>query len=105
MSGTTAITDNMNGEPIQRPLIVRIFAHFISYVFHPLFIPVYMAGYLLFVHPLLFAGFSDSAKFRLLATIVVNLTLLPAVTVFLCRRLGFISSVQMDTQKERIIPL
>ena len=44
-------------------------------------------------------------KIRLTATIFVNLTLLPAVTVFLCWRLKFINNMYMDTQKERIIPL
>jgi hypothetical protein len=84
---------------------VKWFAHVVSYVFHPLFIPVYVTLFALYVHPLLFAGYSDVMKVRLTATIFVNLTMLPAVTVFLCWRLKFISNVYMDTQKERVIPL
>jgi hypothetical protein len=84
---------------------VRWFAHVVSYIFHPLFIPVYITLFLLYVHPLLFAGYTDLMKVRLAATIFVNLTLLPAVTVFLCWRLKFITNVYMNTQKERIIPL
>lgn len=84
---------------------VRWMAHAISFVFHPVFVPVYITLFVLFVHPLLFAGYTDLMKIRLTATIFVNLTLLPAVTVFICWRLKFISNIYMDTQKERIIPL
>ncbi len=90
---------------IRQPLVLKGFAQFVSYIFHPLFIPVYVALFLLFVHPLLFAGHDYDAKLRLIATVFVNLTLLPAITVFLCWRLKFVDSVYMNTQKERIIPL
>lgn len=92
---------------LERPpaLASRVAGHVVSYVFHPLFIPVYMAAFLLFVHPLLFAGLEHGARLRLLATVFVNLTLLPAITAFLCWRLGFVDSLQMKTVKERIIPL
>ena len=62
---------------------VRAFALAISYIFHPLFIPVYTTLFVLFLHPLMFAGYTDGMKARLLATIFVNLTMLPAATVFL----------------------
>jgi hypothetical protein len=84
---------------------VRWLAHAVSIVFHPVLVPVYITLFLLFVHPLLFAGYTDLMKIRLTATIFVNLTLLPAATVFICWRLKFISNIYMDTQKERIIPL
>ncbi len=83
----------------------RILANIFSYLFHPLFIPLYITGFLLFVHPLLFAGYEYVAKLKLVATVFVNLTLFPAVTVFLCWRLKFISSLHMNTTRERIIPL
>jgi hypothetical protein len=84
---------------------VRWFAHIVSFVFHPLFVPIYITLFLLYVHPLLFAGYTDAMKIRLTATIFVNLTMLPAVTVFLCWRLKFVDNLYMETQKERIIPL
>lgn len=89
----------------RRPLFVRVASEIVSIVFHPLFIPVYLTALVLFDHPLLFAGYDDGRKLRLLATIVVNLTFLPAVTVFLSWRLGFVSGMDLKTQKDRIIPL
>jgi hypothetical protein len=98
--------------PAGRPVVkemhsvtVRRVAGVISFIVHPLFVPVYITLFLLYVHPLLFAGYTDLMKFRLTATIFVNLTMLPAVTVLLCWRLKFVGSVYMETQKERIIPL
>jgi hypothetical protein len=84
---------------------VRVFALGMSYIFHPLFIPVYTTLFVLFLHPLMFAGYTDGMKVRLLATIFVNLTMLPAATVFLSWRLKFVDSLHMATQKERVIPL
>lgn len=104
----SVITRANAGEAYTRekhPAPVRWFAQVVSFIFHPLFIPVYITLFVLYLHPLLFAGYSDQMKVRLTATIFVNLTLLPAVTVLLCWRLKFINNVYMDTQKERIIPL
>lgn len=95
----------VSGTSDSPPSLVRVCAQLLSYVFHPLFIPLYVTYFVLYVHPLLFAGYDASMKVRLIATIFVNLTFLPAVTVFLCWRLRFISSLHMETQKERIIPL
>ncbi len=91
--------------PRNLPLPLRWMAVGLSYLFHPLFIPVYVSGYLLFMHPLLFAGYDLPARTRLLASVFVNLCFLPAVTVFLCHRLRFVENFQMNTRKERIIPL
>jgi len=55
-------------------------------------------------HPLVFAGFSGIQKIRIIGTVFVNLTLLPAFTVFLLWRLKFIDNIFLRTTKERIIP-
>ncbi len=103
MTGET-LPEQSISEPLQ-PMMVRTIAKLVSYVAHPLFVPLYVTFFLLYVHPLLFAGYQPGAKLRLMGTVFVNLSLLPAVTVFLCRRLGFVDTIFMNTQKERIIPL
>ncbi len=90
---------------VKRSPAIRLLAQVISYLFHPLFISVYVACFVLFVHPLLFAGYDGQRKIRLAATIFVNLTLLPGITVFLCWRLKFIKNMYLDSQRDRIIPL
>lgn len=104
----SAITENpvrySDGEH-EHPTAARWLAHLVSFIFHPLFVPIYITFFVLYVHPLLFAGYNPGMKMRLVATVFVNLTMLPAITVFLCWRLKFIDNLYMNTQKERIIPL
>lgn len=93
------------GYDIRQPRPLRQLAGFISFVLHPVFIPVYVTAFLLFVHPVLFAGYGQPDKAKLVATIFVNLCFLPLVTVFLCWRLKFVGSMLLGTQRDRIIPL
>jgi hypothetical protein len=99
------MTGEMIFDDVHQPRLARFAARFVSWLAHPLFVPLYVTCFLLFVHPLLFAGYEHVARLKLLATVFVNLTFLPAITVFLCWRLKFIDSLMMNTQKERIIPL
>jgi len=87
------------------PLFVRIVATFISYLFHPVFIPVYVVAFMVYIHPYLFAGFSPFDKTRTLVMSIVAYTFFPVVTVLLLKGLKFINSIRLQTQKDRIIPL
>ena len=78
--------------------------NFISYIFHPLFIPFYLSCFLLYVHPFAFAGMDENVKFFRAVSVFMLTAFFPAFTVFLLRRLDFIGSVFLRTQKERIIP-
>ena len=94
-------------QPSQRdsqPLLIRIFAHFFSYVFHPLFIPLYAVAFLVFIHPSYFSGFSQYEKYKILFATILNSVFFPAFSVLLMKGLGFIKSVFLKTQQERIGP-
>jgi len=84
---------------------VQIFGQFISIVFHPLFIPGYITAFLLYLHPFAFAGESDWYKTIKLLSVLISTALFPAFTVLLLRMLGFASSITLDSQKDRIIPI
>ena len=88
----------------EQPLLVRFFAHLLSYIFHPLFIPLYVSLFLLYVHPSYFAGYDLHDKFWLPLTVSYMTLFLPLFTVFLLKQLKFIDSVFLKTQKDRIIP-
>lgn len=88
----------------KEPLFVRIMAHTVSILFHPLFIPAYVAGFVIYLHPYAYAGIPDKFKMFRLLSIVVSTSLLPAFSVFLLWRLDFIQSIYLRTQRERIIP-
>lgn len=84
--------------------VTRFFAHLFSYIFHPLFIPLYVTCFLAFIHPGYFSGFSLMGKKKLLLLVALNAVAFPAITVLLLKGLGFIDSLFLKTQKDRIIP-
>jgi len=91
-------------EPLPVHPVLRFFAQFFSYLFHPLFISSYVMGFLLFFHPSAFMGFEHRLKvLRFLHVFIFN-ALFPAFAVFLLWRLHFIRSIHLRTVKERIIP-
>lgn len=79
-------------------------AMFISYIFHPIFIPVYAIFFLVYVHPSYFSGFSEAAKRQVMLIIFLNLVFFPLFSVLLLKAVGFIDSIFLKTQKDRIIP-
>ena len=82
---------------------MRIAARVISYIFHPLFIPVYISWFLMYISPV-FPAFSAVDRGLLLIRFLVMYTVFPLVTVLLAKGLGFIQSIYLKTQKDRIIP-
>ncbi len=84
---------------------IYILAQVISIIFHPLFITSYVIWFLLFVHPLAFAGFSHQMKSLRFITVFFSTTLLPLFSIFLLWKLKLgLQSLQMKSARERIIP-
>ncbi len=97
----------MNKEPAvinDHPMVVKIFAHLFSYIFHPLFIPLYAVCFLVYYHPSYFSGFNPYDKYKLVLTTVLNTVFFPAFAVLLMKGLGFIQSIFLRTQPDRIGP-
>lgn len=86
------------------PRYVVAAAKLLSVLFHPLFVGVLMAVYLIYLQPAYFLGFSDKSKLLKLLTIINNNVFFPMLVVALLKGLGFSKSVHLSTQKERIIP-
>jgi hypothetical protein len=86
------------------PKYMIILARVLSFVFHPLFIGVLMAFYLIYLHPSYFLGFNEKSKLLKLMTVINNNVFFPMLVVALLKGLGFSKSIQLSTQKERIIP-
>lgn len=102
MQATTKhITPN---ETMQWPAALRWTAQLLSFIFHPLFIPIYVTAFLLVLHPSCFSGYAQHEKMRVLAAVAVNTVFFPGITVLLLKALRFIDSIMLHTQKDRIIP-
>jgi hypothetical protein len=98
MMATEADGQNISFHPI-----IKIAAKVVSYVFHPLFIPVYIGYFFIYILRI-FPQFTEWDKTKLLISFTVNYTVLPLVTILLTKGLGFISSIYLKTQRDRIIP-
>lgn len=85
-------------------IIIKFFAHLFSFVFHPLFVPIYVVSFLVYFHPSYFSGFSDDTKLKLLLTTALNTVFFPVFAILLMKGLGFIKSVFLQTQQDRIGP-
>ncbi len=86
------------------PLVTKWLAHLVSFVFHPLFIPVIAAWFLAFVQPGYFIGIPAHDKMMIVIRVGYNTIFYPAITVLLLKAVGFIKSILLKTQRERIIP-
>jgi hypothetical protein len=78
---------------------------FISYIFHPIFIPIYLFAFLIYAVPSLFIKNSISEEKSLMLNVILNLVFFQAFTVFLLKQLKFIDSIFLRTNKERIVPI
>jgi len=83
---------------------LKIASTFVSYLFHPLFVGVMMAAYLIFLHPTYFQALDAKARMMKLLVVINNNVFFPLLVVALLRALGFSQSVLLKTQKERIVP-
>jgi len=82
--------------------ITRIAAKIISYIFHPLFVPLYVGLFLIY-EVRLFSDRTDWQKKIILAQFFIYYTFFPLMTAFLSKALGFVQSVYLKTQKDRIL--
>ena len=84
--------------------VLRVFAQLVSYIFHPIFIPLYVVWFIAYVHPSYLSGFSNGMRLRTVLITLQNAVFYPLFAVLLLKGVGFISSIFLRTQKDRIIP-
>ena len=101
-------TVSSNGSPhtteAKAPAPLRYAASFISYIFHPIFLPLYAVWFISYVHPSYLSGFSEGMRLRTVLITAQNAVFYPLFSVLLLKGVGFISSIFLRTQKDRIIP-
>ncbi len=96
-----AIVYNTTGE---QPAVLKIFAKIVSYLLHPLFIPVYIFLWLTYRFPIHFDNITPTGLTFKTISVFLNASFFPAFAVFLLWRLKFIQTIYLRTQKDRIIP-
>ena len=87
-----------------QPAWIRFIATIISYVFHPLFIPVYLTYFIFTTRAYQFAGIDAWAKTLTFLLVFITCCFFPLISLLLLRALNIIESIYLKTQKDRIIP-
>ncbi len=91
--------------------LARSLATLVSYVFHPVFMPVVMVLFLYKLAPVNFAGIPVGSVLKqgslvsLLVIIAGTTVFFPLLTILLMKALGFVRSIEMHEPKDRILPL
>jgi len=102
---TTTLTNGLEKRELpNQPGVLKIAAKIISWIFHPVFIPIYVLIFLLKEQSYLFVALTGGKKILTVIQFAVMYALFPVVTALLLKALGFISSIYMKTQRDRIIP-
>ena len=102
----TVVTNNGNdvSPAIKVSPVLKAVASVLSYIFHPIFLPLYAVWFIAYVHPSYLSGFSDGMRLRTVLITAQNAVFYPLFAVLLLKGVGFISSIFLRTQKDRIIP-
>lgn len=80
-------------------------ARFISYLMHPLLVPLYILALLLYGNSFLSPGLSYSFKLTLIGLICLTTILFPHLFIYLLYRKKLVHSLFLETSEERIYPL
>lgn len=84
--------------------MMRALAYFISVVFHPLFILLYMTLVLLWTNPFAFGWRHVSEADELLIILGMTTITLPALAILMMKMLGWVRSLDLESRHERIAP-
>ncbi len=85
--------------------MLRGVAHFISVIFHPLFMVPYVLGILLLINPYLFSIQDSKSKGLILISVFLLSVFFPLFGILMLRLVGLNQSVMMSKREERIAPL
>ncbi|HUM45353.1 MAG TPA: hypothetical protein PLD84_00400 [Chitinophagales bacterium] len=79
-------------------------AKIVSLLFHPLILPTYAFLLIYWTNPLLFSNYDPTELVRIFVTVFINTFLFPVIAILLIWRLGFVKSLYMESQQERMVP-
>ncbi|WP_420147639.1 hypothetical protein [Spirosoma sp.] len=82
------------------------FAHFLSVVCHPLLMPTWLFGVLLFQVPSVLGmdAFSNSLRLSLLILIFVGTFMVPSLLIYYLVRVGYVRNLELTNLQDRRLP-
>lgn len=91
--------------PKRNTKLTKIIADVISFILHPLFMPILMAIVIFYISPERFVGVNKNLQWQMLSIFGLNTVLFPMLATGLMKALNFIPSIKMPEKKDRIMPL
>lgn len=83
---------------------MKILAHIVSYIFHPLLFPTYATLLILFANPHLFGPFGDRTQMVWLIIVFALTFMFPVIWIAMMRGLQMIQNFKFEDSKDRMIP-
>ena len=83
---------------------MRISAHILSYLFHPIFLPTFGLIVIFGLNRYISATTPYDKQFFLVSWIFVNTAVIPFIFTAVLRWKKLVSSIQLDTREDRVIP-
>jgi membrane-associated phospholipid phosphatase len=80
-------------------------AHIVSFIFHPLFILVYILGLLYWINPYIFNEQNKKEEIIFVTYTLVSVLVIPVVSIVLMKNLNIIKSFSMEDKMERVGPM
>jgi membrane-associated phospholipid phosphatase len=83
---------------------VKAFAQFISYLFHPIWMPLYVVLIFWEMDTRIHILTQNSAWIYITMVVVINSIIIPTLMFWMMKSLGVISSLTMEDKKDRVFP-
>jgi len=84
---------------------MKIVANIFSYIFHPLFVLVYILGLTLVFNPYLFQVQDEKVRVTFYVYSLMSIVVMPIVAILILKQVNIIKSLSMENRMERIGPL
>ncbi len=83
---------------------MRIAAHILSYIFHPIFLPTFGLLIIFGLNSYIAATTPVQKQFLLVGWIFINTAVIPFLFTAFLRWKNLVSSIQLETREDRIVP-
>lgn len=81
-----------------------LFSNIVSFVFHPVFMPIYTLMLIFTVNPYLSAATPYPIKKIIFGIVVLSTIIFPLLITWMLKKANYLKSFQMERKEERILP-
>lgn len=83
---------------------MKAIAHIISYIFHPLFLPLYAIIFLMWCNPYYYSKLGSPLSNVILANVVINTVILPLIVLLGLKKSKLLDDFNLEKRKQRAVP-